>query len=60
MNLPTMKIIPGKEGEKMNPSLRLSDYKDVIVDSNAGVIHAELTIKKLNQYLRSCKNITIL
>lgn len=59
LELPTLSLISGQEAQERFPALKLGHFKEVILDSNAGIIHASKVIQSLIKYLRS-KNITIL
>lgn len=60
MNLPTLTITSGVESQKLCPALKLDQFKDVVMDTNAGIILAEKTVSLLIQDLKLKKNVTIM
>lgn len=60
LKLPTLRLISGEEAEKRFPALKLGQFKEVILDSNAGIIHASKAIQSLIKQIKSKNNVTIL
>lgn len=59
MKLPTLTIESGVESKKLCPSLKLEQFKDVVMDRNAGIILAERTVQLLINNLKSKSNVEI-
>lgn len=52
-------MVAGSEAQKLCPVLKLDQFKDVVMDSNAGIILAERTMHLLIEDLKKNPNVTI-
>lgn len=54
-----LKVISGEEAQKKYPELKLGHLKEVVEDTNAGIVEAGNALAAVYKHLKSLPNVTI-